>query len=181
MRRLLHAPMGMQRVWCARRGCASPYRWPRLDVLARRARARVETAPLPEAPPPAAESGRRAGQVLGSELCGEERAPEHILAGDAVKLLVAAQEAPQSLRVELGSCKLMRTARELAGAFAEANERKLEGLVVKDVRALYVPDDRKLWLKIKLVPPQGLEPTPFPCAVERPATDRVPVVTGLPG
>ena len=48
--------------------------------------------------------------------------------------------------VELSACKFMRTAAELRAAFKEAAELRLEGLMVKDVRASYSVNDRKGWL-----------------------------------
>ena len=51
--------------------------------------------------------------------------------------------------VEASAAKLMTTADELRTAFAEANAACLEGLMMKDVTSKYVPNDRKLWLKLK--------------------------------
>ena len=56
---------------------------------------------------------------------------------------------PQKHRVELSSCRLMRTAKELADAFVECEASALEGLMVKDITSKYVPGDRKLWHKLK--------------------------------
>ena len=54
-----------------------------------------------------------------------------------------------SSAVEASAAKLMTTADELRTAFAEANAACLEGLMMKDVTSKYVPNDRKLWLKLK--------------------------------
>ena len=38
---------------------------------------------------------------------------------------------------------------QLADAFKECAEKQLEGLMLKDIRSRYVPNDRKMWLKLK--------------------------------
>ena len=63
--------------------------------------------------------------------------------------------------VELSACKFMRTAAELRAAFKEAAELRLEGLMVKDVRASYSVNDRKWWLKLKRDCARIIAPTPL--------------------
>ena len=58
--------------------------------------------PLPKAPPPTSDAGWRAREVLSAELTCEESTPENVLARDAVKMLVAAQETPQVPRLQEG-------------------------------------------------------------------------------
>ena len=56
---------------------------------------------------------------------------------------------PQEKQVRLSDCKLMRTSAGVARAFGEADAQNLEGLMIKDAAGPYVPNDRKVWLKIK--------------------------------
>lgn len=94
--------------------CVRAHRWRRLESVcivsildtrnhlaaARRANARVEAMPLEEAPTPSALPGWRAGQMLRPDLLDKQRAPEKIVARDAVEMLAAAEEAPEVTRLK---------------------------------------------------------------------------------
>ena len=65
--------------------------------------------------------------------------------------------------VELSNCRFMRTAAEIRGAFAECAKFRLEGLMIKDIRAPYVLDSRKYWMKCVPQVPSNSGVSSFAC------------------